>query len=73
MGDFAADISKVQLSSDHVGPFDDAVECAASTGINVLIVGAGVGGLTTAVECYRKGHAVRVLERSSKASTGGRE
>ena len=32
--------------------------------ILVLIVGAGVGGLLSAIECWRKGHTVRILERS---------
>ncbi|MCJ1436611.1 hypothetical protein MMC27_005991 [Xylographa pallens] len=35
------------------------------TGISVLIVGAGVGGIMTALECWRQGHEVRLLERSS--------
>ena len=34
------------------------------TGITVLVVGAGIGGLTTAIESWRKGHSVRILERS---------
>ncbi|KAK4141035.1 uncharacterized protein C8A04DRAFT_14412 [Dichotomopilus funicola] len=35
------------------------------TGITVLIVGAGMGGLMSALECWRKGHTVtRILERS---------
>ncbi|KAF4634247.1 hypothetical protein G7Y89_g3863 [Cudoniella acicularis] len=34
------------------------------TGISVLIVGAGIGGLTCAMECWRKGHTVQILERS---------
>lgn len=35
------------------------------TGIDVLIVGAGMGGLTSALECWRKGHnVVGILERS---------
>jgi NADPH-dependent 2,4-dienoyl-CoA reductase/sulfur reductase-like enzyme len=41
------------------------------TGISCLIVGAGVGGLTTALECRRKGHDVRVVERSPTPSTAG--
>ena len=32
--------------------------------ISVLVVGAGVGGLLSALECWRKGHTVRILERS---------
>lgn len=35
------------------------------TGIDVLIVGAGMGGLMAALECWRKGHnIVGILERS---------
>lgn len=35
------------------------------TGIDVLIVGAGMGGLMTVLECWRKGHnVVRILERN---------
>lgn len=41
------------------------------TGISCLIVGAGVGGLMTALECVRKGHSVRVVERSPAPSTAG--
>lgn len=34
------------------------------TGIDILIVGAGIGGLTTALECWRKGHnVVGILDR----------
>lgn len=31
--------------------------------VSVLIVGAGIGGLMTALECWRKGLSVRILER----------
>lgn len=30
--------------------------------IDVLIVGAGMGGLVAAIECYRQGHSPRVVE-----------
>lgn len=33
------------------------------SGIRVIIVGAGFGGLAAAIECDRKGHAVTVLEK----------
>ncbi|KAK0443903.1 uncharacterized protein EV420DRAFT_1013878 [Desarmillaria tabescens] len=33
------------------------------SGIDILIVGGGLGGLSAAIECYRKGHNVRVVER----------
>ena len=35
------------------------------TEISVLIVGSGIGGLTSALECWRKGHSVRIWERSA--------
>ncbi|KNG44537.1 fad binding domain-containing protein [Stemphylium lycopersici] len=35
------------------------------TGVDVLVVGAGMGGLTAALECWRKGHnVVGILERN---------
>lgn len=42
-----------------------------STGIDVLIVGTGLAGLTAAIECIRKGHNVRVLERNAGINTIG--
>lgn len=42
-----------------------------SSGIDVLIVGTGLAGLTAAIECTRKGHSVRVLERNSTINTAG--
>lgn len=41
------------------------------TGIDVLIVGTGLAGLTAAIECVRKGHNVRVLERNAGINTWG--
>lgn len=35
-----------------------------STGISVLIIGAGTAGAFAALECWRKGHDVRVFERA---------
>lgn len=32
------------------------------TGIKVIVVGAGFGGLTAAIECHRQGHDVRIYE-----------
>ncbi|ESZ98972.1 putative monooxygenase [Sclerotinia borealis F-4128] len=42
------------------------------TGINVLIVGAGLAGLTCALECWRKGHnIVGILERNKGPNYSG--
>lgn len=41
------------------------------TGIDVLIVGTGLAGLTAAIECVRKGHNVHVLERNATINTAG--
>ncbi|KAH8882212.1 FAD/NAD(P)-binding domain-containing protein [Thozetella sp. PMI_491] len=41
------------------------------TDIDVLIVGTGFAGLTAAIECIRKGHRVRVLERNKDIITSG--
>jgi monoamine oxidase len=43
-----------------------------STGIDVLIVGTGLAGLVAALECTRKGHNVRVLERNDTINTAGK-
>ncbi|KAH7929062.1 monooxygenase [Leucogyrophana mollusca] len=44
---------------------------AGSTGIKVVIVGAGYGGLGCAIECIRKGHDVVVLEKFSELKIQG--
>jgi NADPH-dependent 2,4-dienoyl-CoA reductase/sulfur reductase-like enzyme len=43
-----------------------------ATGIQVLVVGTGLAGLTAAIECVRKGHSVKVLERMSTINTAGK-
>lgn len=35
---------------------------AQKTGIKVIVVGAGFGGLTAAIECHRQGHDVEIYE-----------
>lgn len=41
------------------------------TGIEVLVTGGGIGGLTFATEAYRKGHNVRILERNHEGQYSG--
>lgn len=52
--------------SKPVGSYPDS-------GIDVLIVGTGLAGLTAAIECHRKGHRVQVLERHTEISTMGKD
>lgn len=44
-----------------------------STGIKVIIVGAGFAGLGCAIECKRKGHDVVVLEKFRELKVLGNE
>jgi len=41
------------------------------SGIDIIIVGTGFAGLTAALECTRKGHNVRLLERHSTTNMAG--
>ncbi|GKT71531.1 FAD binding domain protein [Colletotrichum tofieldiae] len=49
----------------------DGVVRSPQTGIQVVIVGAGIGGLMTALECWRKGNDVIVLEKTEELSAVG--
>ena len=64
MGSLGAEQTLPGTLSQPLGSFPD-------TGINVIIVGTGLAGLTAALECTRKGHTVRVLERSHTINTAG--
>jgi 2-polyprenyl-6-methoxyphenol hydroxylase-like FAD-dependent oxidoreductase len=41
------------------------------SGIKVIIVGAGFGGLTAAIECHRQGHSVSIYENFPALKTLG--
>lgn len=58
-----AGISQERLEDAARRGIDPVVMRYPETGINVLVAGAGIGGLTCALECWRKGHNVRVLDR----------
>jgi monoamine oxidase len=66
-------MSQVSISSGapRLDPTDVLPHRQSPTGISVLIVGAGVGGIMSALECWRKGHTVRILERSLSAPETG--
>ncbi|RDW57041.1 hypothetical protein BP6252_13913 [Coleophoma cylindrospora] len=70
MGDFISNIQVPPELASESGQHP-SVQRYPLTGIEVLVVGGGVGGLTAALECYRKGHSVRIFERESNASTAG--
>lgn len=53
-------------------PLDKLPNRGKETGVNVLIVGAGLAGLTCALECWRKGHnIVGILERNKGPNYAG--
>ncbi|WYZ36147.1 hypothetical protein EsH8_XI_000030 [Colletotrichum jinshuiense] len=49
----------------------DGVVRSPQTGIQIVIVGAGIVGLMTALECWRKGNDVIVLEKAEQLSAIG--
>ena len=42
------------------------------SGIKVVVVGAGFGGLANAIECHRKGHDVEVFEQAKEFAKLGK-
>ncbi|KAH7155948.1 FAD binding domain-containing protein [Dactylonectria macrodidyma] len=44
----------------------DGVAAPNSTGIKVIIVGMGLGGLAAAIECTRKGHTVLAIDQQKE-------
>lgn len=50
----------------------DGVVRRPDNGIKVIIIGAGVAGLQTALECWRNGCDVTVIERAEDMSSVGR-
>mgnify|MGYP002380088433 CR=1 FL=1 len=47
-----------------VGP--ESVATPHSSGIKVIIVGLGLGGLAAAIECARKGHTVLAIDQQKE-------
>jgi len=64
-------VVKGRLSDGSFGIGFEKVAAPNSSGIKVIIVGAGFAGLACAIECQRKGHEVLVLEKFSEMKTLG--
>ncbi|KAK6827176.1 hypothetical protein PG987_010517 [Apiospora arundinis] len=58
-------MTKERLEDAAARGIDAQVMRHPETGIRVLVCGAGLGGLACALECWRKGHTVEVLDRSA--------
>jgi monoamine oxidase len=41
------------------------------TGIKVIVIGGGFGGLATAIECVRQGHEVEIFEQANQFTALG--
>ena len=54
------------------GTVVDGVRRFPNNDIKVVVIGAGIGGLQAALECWRKGCEVVILERADKLSPIGR-
>jgi NADPH-dependent 2,4-dienoyl-CoA reductase/sulfur reductase-like enzyme len=61
----------VDQSNGAEGGVSKPVGSYPPSSIEVLIVGTGLAGLSASIECIRKGHKVKVLERNSDINTSG--
>ncbi|KAI0889816.1 FAD/NAD(P)-binding domain-containing protein [Annulohypoxylon maeteangense] len=66
-----ASTSNPQLIVPTKNVIVDGVLRYPPTGTKVLIIGAGVGGLMTALECWRKGIEVEIVEKTDVVSGHG--
>lgn len=57
--------------AENPGHWLGSVQRFPETGIEVVIAGAGIGGLWTALECWRKGHTVRIFDKTEGPVTAG--
>lgn len=48
------------------------IERKPSSGLSILVVGGGIAGLGFAIEAYRKGHEVRIIDRRPNFDDYGR-
>ena len=61
----------IMIDSNLSASFIDGVKRCPENGINVVVIGAGVAGLQAALECWRKGCDVTVLEKAEELSPLG--
>lgn len=61
----------LEMESQEQGDIIDGVHRYPSTGISVIVVGCGPGGLLAALEAWRKGNEVMVLEQAKEFSPAG--
>ena len=64
-------MGSINMFEEERSTNDNTPRCS-ETGLDILIVGGGIGGLMCALECWRKGHSVRVLERSKEENQLGK-
>lgn len=58
-----ADAAAKKAIESNPGIGYNKVAPSNSTGIKIIIVGAGIAGLACGIECKRKGHEVLLLEK----------
>jgi hypothetical protein len=69
-------ISQTQLTMSTLpnqppSPVVDGVHRLSPTGISIVVVGGGIGGLMFALEAWRQGHDIKVFEKSTRLDTLG--
>lgn len=65
-------MGSIDFEHDIADTFVDGVHRLPRTGIDILIAGGGVGGLFMALESWRQGHDVRVLEKNPQLDSIGK-
>jgi NADPH-dependent 2,4-dienoyl-CoA reductase/sulfur reductase-like enzyme len=64
-------LTGIDVSAQAADPSTVGVDRQPPSRISVLVVGGGPVGVYTALQCWRKGHDVRIIERGPSASTQG--
>ena len=67
-----SDKANVKKLTGRGNVIEDGVVRYPPTSVKVVIVGGGISGLFAALECWRKGHDVQVIERGANVSDAGK-